>query len=187
MLRNFASGGANETLIGLIEPGAFPAEFVENVKAIPLMDSVFMLHLGTDFAYPDVLQSTSTYFYGTYDIEGQVKMAREGIYHEGEAGFVVHLPSLLSPGMAPSGKSAMTIYTICPDHLKEGDWERDKEHFAEKLLDHAERHLPNLRSHIQTAIVVTPEDFRHLTHLKHHAFGCPREEPWRSPGRWHRS
>lgn len=178
-----ATGGAKETLIGLVEPSALPADFIENVKGIPLMDSVFMLHLGTDFDYPEILRSSSTYFYGSYDIESQVKLAREGIYHEGEAGFVVHLPTRRSPGMAPAGKSAMTIYTICPERLKDGDWERDKEQLAEKILDHAEKRLPNLRQHIQTAVVVTPEDFRRITHLQHHAFGgtMPLMNAWKVP------
>lgn len=178
-----ATGGAKETLIDLVEPGALPGDFVENVKSIPLMDSVFMLHLGTDHDYPDILRSSSTYFYNSYDIEGQVRMAREGVYHEGEAGFVVHLPSRHTPGMAPGGKFAMTIYTICPDRLKDGDWERDKAYYVEKLLEYAEKRLPNLKQHIQTAIAVTPDDFRRITHLQHHAFGgiAPIMNAWKVP------
>ncbi len=178
-----ASGGAKETLLGLLEPGSLPDDFAENVQHVPLMDSVFMLHLGTDHDYPEILRSSSTYFYGSYDIEGQVKLAREGIYHEGEAGFVVHLPTRRSPGMAPPGRSAMTIYTICPERLKDGDWERDKEQLAEKLLNHAEKHLPNLRRHIKTAVVVTPDDLRRITHLQHHAFGgaAPIMNAWKVP------
>ena len=158
--RVIASGGAKETLMDLLEPGVLPAEFTEKVKEIPLMDSVFMLHLGVDTAWPEVLRTSSTYFYGSYDIEGQVKLAREGVYHEGAAGFVVHLPSLRSAGMAPKGKNAMTIYTICPERLNGGGWEQEKEKYADKLLEHAEKRLPGLRKHIVSAVVVTPDELQ---------------------------
>ncbi len=99
------AGAAKEGLLDLLEPGVLPAEFTEKVREIPLMDSVFMLHLGVDKTWPEVLRCASTYFYGSYDIEGQVKQARAGIYHEGAAGFVVHLPTPRTPrcrrGQAP--------------------------------------------------------------------------------------
>ena len=35
----------------------------------------------------------------------------------------------------------------------------------------AERHIPGLRQHTKTRLILTPEDFRLRTHLKHHSFG----------------
>lgn len=178
-----ASGAAKETLLDLLVSGILPAEFEEKVKEIPLMDSVFMLHLGVDKTWPEVLRCASTYFYGTYDIEGQVKQARAGIYHEGGAGFVVHLPTPRMPYAMPEGKYAMTIYTICPDKLAGGDWERDKTRYADKLLEYAEVHLPGLREHVVTQVVVTPADFRRMTGVGHHAFGgiAPLMGAWKVP------
>jgi phytoene dehydrogenase-like protein len=73
--------------------------------------------------------------------------------------------------MAPPGHNAITIYTICPNSLKEGNWEEKKEEYADKLLEYAEERIPNLRDHIKTKIIMTPEDFRKRTNLDHHAFG----------------
>jgi len=70
-----------------------------------------MVHLGIDFDPRPFVHGVCTYYYGTYDIEGGLAEAREGIYHEGEKGFVVHIPSLVSPEMAPPGQHVMTIYT----------------------------------------------------------------------------
>lgn len=181
--RVLASGGARETLIDLLEEGTLPGEFTQKVKEIPLMDSVFMLHLGVDKAWPEVLKTSSTYFYGSYDIEGQVKQAREGVYHEGAAGFVVHVPKMKLSGANPTGRYTMTIYTICPERLNGGGWQQEKEKYADKLLEHAEKRLPELRKHIKTAIVVTPDDLREITHLRHHAFGgiAPIMGAWRVP------
>jgi phytoene dehydrogenase-like protein len=66
---------------------------------------------------------------------------------------------------------AMTLYTICPDRLKEGDWEECKEEYANRLIACAERHIPGLRDSIKVRAVLTPADFRRRCHTNHHAFG----------------
>jgi phytoene dehydrogenase-like protein len=178
-----ASGGAKETFSQLLPAGTLPEEYLEKVLSIPLMGSVFMIHLGVDYDPSDVLHTVCTYFYGSYDIEGEVKRAQDGIYHEGEAGFVVHFPSLRSPGMAPEGKHALTIYTICPDTLANGNWETEKEKYADKLLEYAEKKLPGLRKHIVVKRILTPVELRKLTHLGHHAFAglAPVMNAWKIP------
>lgn len=178
-----ATGGAKETFTKLLPSDSLPNGYDEKVLSIPLMGSVFMIHLGVDYDPSDVLHTVCTYFYGSYDIEGEVKRAKAGVYHEGKAGFVVHFPSLRSPGMAPKGKHALTIYTICPDKLAEGDWETQKEEYADKLLEYAEQKLPGLRKHILVRRVLSPVELRKLTHLDHHAFGglAPVMNAWKIP------
>ncbi len=178
-----ASGGAKELFTQLLPANCLPDGFVDKVLTIPLMDSVFMIHLGVNYDPSDVLNTVCTYFYGSYDIEGEVIRAKQGLYHEGAAGFVVHFPSLRSPRMAPEGRHALTIYTICPDKLASGDWEADKEKYADSLLACAEKKMPGLRSHIVTQRILTPVDFRKLTHLDHHAFGglAPVMNAWKIP------
>jgi phytoene dehydrogenase-like protein len=108
---------------------------------------------------------------GLYDIEAGVDEARRGIYHRGKRGFVIHIPSLHSPQMAPPGHHAMTIYTICPDRLIDGSWEEKKQEFADDLIGYAQEFVPELSRHVRIRHILTPEDFRKRTHLEHHAFG----------------
>ncbi|HEX2979325.1 MAG TPA: NAD(P)/FAD-dependent oxidoreductase [Anaerolineaceae bacterium] len=178
-----ASGGAKKTFTRLLPAGSLPADYLDKVQSIPLMGSVFMIHLGVDYDPSDVLHTVCTYFYGSYDIEAEVKRAQAGLYHEGEAGFVVHFPSLRSPGMAPKGMHSLTIYTICPDRLANGDWESEKEKYADKLLEYAEKKLPGLREHIVVKRILSPVELRQLTHLDHHAFGgtAPVMNAWKIP------
>ncbi len=165
-----ASGGAKETFFNLVGAQFLPLEFANRVDELPLMDSVFMVHLGVNFDPAPFLHGPVTYFYGTYDIEGGIAEAKQGIYHEGRGGFVVHVPTLHSPEMAPAGQHAMTIYTICPDQLKEGSWKDRRLDLADKLVEYAEQHIPGLRQHIQVRVILTPEDFRSRTFTEHHAF-----------------
>jgi phytoene dehydrogenase-like protein len=87
--------------------------------------------------------------------------------------------------MAPPGCHALTIYTICPDRLKDGDWAACKQEYAEALLGYAEQRIPGLREHVQVCEILTPEDFRARTHTAHHAFGgiAPHMGAWRPPHR----
>ena len=69
-----------------------------------------------------------------YDIEKGGEKVQSGRYSEGADGFVIYLPSVNSPDMAPEGHHAVTVYTIAPDTLDEGTWAEKKEEYAEKLL-----------------------------------------------------
>jgi all-trans-retinol 13,14-reductase len=180
-----ASGGAAETFLKLVGEAHLPGDFLGKLSTIPLMGSIFMLHLGVDYDPSPYLSGLSTYFYGSYDVEGELEKARRGIYHGGAGGFVVHFPTHVSPQMAPAGKHCLTIYTICPDRLSEGNWRDLKEKYADTLLEYAEKRLPGLRSHITVQRILTPDDFRAITHLDHHAFGglAPVMGAWRPPHR----
>jgi phytoene dehydrogenase-like protein len=180
-----ASGGAKETFLKLVGAAHLPPDFAQRVGRIPLMSSVFMVHLGVDFDPSPYVQGVCTYYYGTYDIDRAIADARGGVYHEGHDGFVVHVPSLHSPEMAPPGHHAMTLYTICPDTLKEGDWDERREAYADKLVACAEKHIPGLSQHIQVREILTPKDWRARTNLDHHAFGgiAPVLGSWRVPHR----
>jgi phytoene dehydrogenase-like protein len=189
-----ASGGARELFEDLVGREHLPADFLQaHVAPLFTTESVFMVHLGVDYD-PSVHQNGAAlcYYYLTYDIDESVRSCQDGVYHEGDDGFLVYIPSVHSPEMAPPGHHAVTVYTIAPNHPTNGTWEENKDKWTEKLLDNAERFVPGLREHEQVRVVLTPEDFRRRTHLGHHAFGgCvphvripppPHETP--VPGLW---
>jgi phytoene dehydrogenase-like protein len=169
------SGGARECFFKLVGRDALPAEFAKKVDEVPLMESVFMVHLGVDLDPSPYQDVPLNYYYGEYDIEEGVARTRRAEYHEGKDGFLIYIPSFHSPSMAPPGQHAITVYTIAPNQLG-GGWERRRAEMADKLLDHAEAVIPDLRKHAKVLLSLTPEDFRRLTHLPdHHSFGglCP--------------
>ncbi|UYP45806.1 hypothetical protein NEF87_002091 [Candidatus Lokiarchaeum ossiferum] len=166
-----ASGGAKEFFFKIVGKENLPSAYVDQIVDIPLMESVHMIHLGLDLDPRKFQQAALCYYYGTYEVEDAVIRCRNGEYHEGKDGFLIYVPSLHSPSMAPPGKFAMTIYTIAPNKLDSGTWETRKEEFSEKLLIEAEKIIPNLRQHILVQEIMTPADFRLRTHQSHHAFG----------------
>jgi len=166
-----ATGGVKEIMFDVVGKEHLREDFIRDVTEVPLMESVHMIHLGVDYDILTRQPGALCYYYNTYDIESAVRECRKGVYHEGKDGFLVYIPSLHSPEMAPEGLHAMTIYTIAPNSLSEGTWSDRKEELSEKLLIEAERFFPELRKHIKTRVIMTPEDFRTRTYLKHHAFG----------------
>ena len=135
------------------------------------MEAVFMLHLGVDFDPMQYMRSALYYCYGMYDLHGATEKLRTGVYHGGDDGYLLFVPSYHAPEFAPEGKHCLTIYTVAPDTLKEGSWEEVKERYARQLIELAERQLPGLRDHIVTMKIMTAEDYRRYTHMEKSSFG----------------
>jgi all-trans-retinol 13,14-reductase len=166
-----ASGGMKEVFFDLVGLEHLPDALVKQIESNRLMESVLMVQLGIDFDPTPYQPGALCYYYKTNDLDGSVQRFRSGDYHEGKEGFVIYVPSLHSPSLAPKDKYAVTVYTVAPDTLAEGTWSARREELADKLITEAEAYLPGLRAHTLTSLVLTPEDFRQRTHLKHHSFG----------------
>jgi len=93
---------------------------------------------GIDFDPTPCQPAALCYYYKTQDLENSVHRLRTGDYHEGEDGFLIYVPSLHSPSLAPAGKYAVTIYTVAPDTLAEGTWFGRRDELADKLVAAAE-------------------------------------------------
>ena len=165
------SGGMFNTFYNLVGKEYLSKDFVQQVDSITLMESVFMVHLGIDFDPSQFQRAALCYYYLTYDIEGAINEMREGYYHEGADGFLIYIPSMHSPEMAPHGKHAVTIYTVGPHKLKEGTWDEKREEFADKLIMEAEKIIPGLYEGSETKIIMTPEDFKKRINVLRHSFG----------------
>jgi all-trans-retinol 13,14-reductase len=166
-----ASGGARETFLHLVGREHLPRDFPRAVVGLHYMESVFMVQLGINFDPSPHQPAALCYYYGTYNIEGGVDRVIRGEYHEGKDGFLVYVPSMHTPELAPPGSHAVTIYTIAPNHLPHGSWEEHREALTRKMLSEAEKHIPGLSGGIEVKITLTPGDFRLRTHQHRHAFG----------------
>jgi phytoene dehydrogenase-like protein len=166
-----ASGGAHEIFFNLVGREHLPADFAARVDNVAFMESVLMVHLGIDFDPTPYQRAALCYYYGTYDVEGGVERCQCGEYHEGRDRFLIYVPSLHSPELAPQGHHAVTVYTIALNHLSEGTWTERRDEMADKLLAEAEKVVPGLRERTQVRVIMTPYDFRVRTNQEHHSFG----------------
>jgi phytoene dehydrogenase-like protein len=135
------------------------------------MEAVFMVHLGVDYDPMEHLRSPLTYCYGMYDLSAATEKLRTNVYHGGDDGYLIYVPSHHAPDFAPEGKHCVTLYTVCPDTLTEGDWDDVKEGYADRLVSLAEKHLPDLAKHTLTRKIMTAKDYRTFTHMEKSSFG----------------
>jgi phytoene dehydrogenase-like protein len=146
-------------------------EYRKILKEYQPMEAVFMVHLGVDYDPMDHLRSPLTYCYGMYDLSSATEKLRTHIYHGGDDGYLIYVPDAHAPDFAPEGKHCVTLYTVCPDTLSEGDWDDVKEGYANRLVSLAEKHLPNLAAHTITRKIMTAKDYRQFTHMEKSSFG----------------
>ena len=72
----------------------------------------------------------------------------------------VRIPSLLDPTMAPEGKHAMSIsYRYAPFHLRESDWETERESLAASALQTLKSFSPGINKLVIDHKVITPLDY----------------------------
>lgn len=166
-----ASGGAREAFFDLVGREQLPPKFIARLESMRLMESILMVQLGIDFDPRPYQKDAVVYYYRTSDIEKSVDDVQSGRYHEGRDGFLIYVPSYYTSSMAPAGHHAVTVYTIAPNTLSGESWEKRREEMADKLLALAEEVIPGLRSHARVKIIITPDDWRRITHQRHHAFG----------------
>lgn len=165
------SGGGREMFYDLVGREHLDEKYLHILETYRPMESVFMVHLGVDIDPLQYQKSALCYYYRTYDIEGAIKKLRAGVYHEGDEGFLIYVPSHHSPQMAPEGCHCVTIYTVAPDTLAQGSWEDRAEGYADKIIRLAEEYIPGLSSHIREKLIMTPVESRRLMYLKKSAFG----------------
>ena len=166
-----ASGGVKETFFNLVGKTCLPSAFALDIEDLPLMESVMMVQVGIDIDPTPYQPGALCYYYGTYDIEQGVERCQRGVYHQGEDGFLIYIPSMHSPQLAPDGHHSLTIYTIAPNNINKGSWTTRREDAANKLLVQAEQVIPELRKHVKVRVILTPDDFKNRLHQDHHAFG----------------
>ncbi len=134
----------------------------KRAKKLEKMDwsmSLFVLYFGTDRPYRDDVAHHTVVFGPRY------KELLQDIFHghqlPDDFSLYLHAPTHTVPQLAPAGCG--TFYVLSPvPHLGNApiDWKTVGPQYAEKLLEHLETQLPDLRKHVVTKQWLTPEDFR---------------------------
>jgi hypothetical protein len=71
----------------------------------------------------------------------------------------VVIPSLTDPSVAPPGKHVMSCFVqYAPYHLKDANWDAERERFGDVVIDTLSEYAPNLKSLILHRQVITPLD-----------------------------
>lgn len=81
------------------------------------------------------------------------------------------IPSLLDPGLAPSGQHVLSITAkYAPYALRNGNWENQREPFGDRVVDTLAEYAPELRDAVIDRLVLVPPDLEAR-------FGLPEGNP----------
>jgi phytoene dehydrogenase-like protein len=154
------------TFLRLLEPGALPDEFVDDVRRYKFRGSSGKVNLALD-ALPDFtsLPGPGPHLRGAISISPGVDYM-ERAYDDAKYGrfsrrpyIDMVIPSLTDPSVAPPGKHVMSCFVqYAPYHLAEGTWDDQREHFGDTVVETLSEYAPNLRNVILHRQVLTPLD-----------------------------
>jgi phytoene dehydrogenase-like protein len=161
-----SSADPRVTFQRLLEPGALPAEFLEDVGRYKYRGSSGKVNLALD-GLPDFacLPGPGAHLRGAVSISPAVEYM-ERAYDDAKYGDFSRrpyvdmvIPSLTDPSVAPPGKHVLSCFVqYAPYKLREGTWDEKREAFGDTVVDTICEYAPNLKKLILHRQVLTPLD-----------------------------
>ncbi|MFN8538650.1 MAG: NAD(P)/FAD-dependent oxidoreductase [Thermomicrobiales bacterium] len=154
-----SNADARQTFEELVGPEDLPSSFLCDLRAMRPSLSATMLYMATDLDLHQIPGlAHETFVFESWD--------HDAIYRGLLAGrpdvFLLSMPTLLDPSVAPPGEHLVTAMTLIPfDHSR--SWREDKPEMMERLLARAERVLPGLRDHITFMEGASPRTMERFT------------------------
>ena len=135
----------------------FPERYKKRIAKLKPSISAFEVFLGVDLPLEHYNLSHETFIYSDYNYDHVMdKHSRlNELGPEGLSGLAISIPSLVDPSLAPEGKHAAVLTTLVPYDIG-SDWKEQKEAYQNRLIEMAERAIPNLRDHIEYVESGTP-------------------------------
>jgi phytoene dehydrogenase-like protein len=143
-----------------------PDEFVEDVRRYKFRGSSGKVNLALD-TLPDfkALPGAGPHLRGAISISPGVDYM-ERAYDEAKYGHFssrpyidMVIPSLTDPSVAPPGKHVMSCFVqYAPYHLKDGNWDDQREAFGDTVINTIAEYAPNIKDTILHRQVLTPLD-----------------------------
>jgi phytoene dehydrogenase-like protein len=177
-----ANASAKTVFRELVDPGALPPEFLQDIDRIRDRGTSYKVHLGlrrlptfkefdpamAGFPYPAQVRIGPSVDY----IERAFDGSKYGEFSE-QPCLTVITPSVLDDTVAPPGKHLMSIFGAhAPYTLRNRAWSEAREDLYEATIRTLERHAPDIRDCIEERQILTPVDYEvifglHGGHLHH--------------------
>lgn len=154
------------TLFGLLGPQQLEPEVMRQVRNIIYRGSTAKLNLALSGLPEFTGQTAAEQLTGRIRIspsldylEKAYDAAKYGRYST-EPYLDIVIPTLHDPSLAPAGQHTMSVTVqYAPYALREGEWESEREAFADVVLDTLARYAPDLRHQLLHCQVLTPLDW----------------------------
>ncbi|HSA55225.1 MAG TPA: NAD(P)/FAD-dependent oxidoreductase [Gemmatimonadaceae bacterium] len=161
------------TFLGLVEERELPADFLDDIRRFKIRGSSGKVNLALS-ELPDFscLPGRGPHLRGAISISPSLEYV-ERAYDDAKYGefsrrpyMDVVIPSMIDPGMAPTGRHVMSIFVQYAPSTITGGWTDEKrEAFGDAVIDALAPFAPNIRRAIIGRQVLTPADIERITGL----------------------
>ena len=170
------------TYMKLISPSERRKNSDRRLSSMRYSMSLFVIYFGTTRQYPDIAHHdiilSHRYRELLDDIFTHKTLAEDFSMY-------LHRPTATDPSMAPEGGDAFYALVPVPHNASGIDWSVEGPRFKERIFDFLERnYLPELRRHLATERIFTPDDFEHR--LNSHLGSAFSVEPVLTQSAWFR-
>jgi phytoene dehydrogenase-like protein len=158
------------TFFKMVGRDELPGDFVEDLERYKFRGSSGKVNLALD-GLPDfrAMPGAGPHLRGAISISPSIEYM-ERAYDDAKYGrfsrrpyMDVVIPSLTDPSIAPPGKHVMSCFVqYAPYHLKNGNWDDQREAFGDAVIDALAVHAPNIRERILHRQVLTPLDIERI-------------------------
>jgi phytoene dehydrogenase-like protein len=165
-LTSQSSVDPNLTFLRMIGTEHLPDEFVSEIRRYKYRGSSGKVNLALD-ALPDFtsMPGRGAHLRGALSISPSVDYM-ERAYDDAKYGrYSRHpyidmvIPSLTDPSVAPPGKHVMSCFVqYAPYHLKDANWDDEREAFGDTVIETIAEHAPNIKDIILDRQILTPLD-----------------------------
>ncbi|WP_137392178.1 phytoene desaturase family protein [Rhodoligotrophos defluvii] len=170
-----SNADAKATFLRLVDARELPDDFLEDIRNYKTKSSTFKINLAmrelpqyTAFdanragrAYPTYMHVAPSLDY----LERAYDDAKYGRPSE-KPYMTVVAPSVFDKTLAPEGTYVINIFGgHAPYHLRDGDWETEREPFYQRVIDTWADYAPNVKDAIIHAQVLVPPDLERIIGL----------------------
>ena len=152
-----SNSDATETMVHLLHTDVVSAAKKRKTALIEPSSSGFVLLLGIDTQYPQLVHH-NLFFSDDYEREFQ-QIFNDRIMPGDPSIYIVNT-SFTNPEHAPNGGSNLFILVNAPYLSFSYNWDEQAKNYASKIVHLLEKHgLTNLEKHIRLQEIITPKDF----------------------------
>jgi phytoene desaturase len=147
----------------LFEPGVLRKFTKQGLGEREFSCSTFMLYLGVDRTWDTQVHTIC--FARDYHRNLEEIAVRKVL--SDDPSFYVRNATVVDPGLAPPGHSALYVLVPVPNNTSGIDWDREQGAFRDRVIDAIEARSPfsGLREHIRCEQMITPADWEGTRHV----------------------
>jgi phytoene dehydrogenase-like protein len=161
------------TFLELVDPRELPTDLVETIERFRFQGTSAKVNFALDGAPPFPALGDRTDQYRGFTNIGPSMEYLERAYDDAKYGWYSQRPyidcavqSTVDPDMAPPGKHVMSCFVqYAPYHLRESDWDTERENLGDTVQATLERFFPGFGGLVLHREVVTPLDIERTVGL----------------------